>query len=147
MKVKTERARRVLNDTKAALNKFNNNPIDIEFRHLVVLCSVLIRAVGHALKTENETSNESASNSTSYFKKNIEQEILFKSFIHPIRNSVIKEYSASLGWASITTLDNNHRMEYLFKDGINEGKDFRDLMNESIVFWEYHLNKLEENYE
>lgn len=144
MNVKTAKARRVLSDAKSALEKFNENPIDIDFRHLVVLCAVLIRAVGHVLDSENKDDAVARKKSVDYYKQHIERSELFKSFIKSTRNSAIKEYTTYVNWASITAIDKSHRMEYLFKGGENEGRDFRELMRESIEFWENHLTALEQ---
>ncbi|WP_408594932.1 hypothetical protein [Limnohabitans sp.] len=144
MKVKTVKARRVLSDATEALEKFNDKPIDVDFRHLVVLCTVLIRAVGHVLESENENDSVAAKKSNDYYKKYIAHDNLFKGFIKSTRDSAIKEYTTYVGWASVTTIDKDHRMEYLFKGGENEGKDFRDLMKKSVDFWNIHLTRIEE---
>jgi len=112
MNVKTAKARRVLSDAKSALEKFNENPIDIDFRHLVVLCAVLIRAVGHVLDSENKDDAVARKKSVDYYKQHIEHSELFKSFIKSTRNSAIKEYTTYVNWASITAIDKSHRMEY-----------------------------------
>ena len=46
------RSRRVLDDCKIALDKFNEEPSDIEFRLTLVTCISLLRLVGHVIKSE-----------------------------------------------------------------------------------------------
>lgn len=141
--MKTDKARRVLDDARTALEKFNQAPIDVEFRHLVVLCCTLIRAVGHVVETENEDNKINHDKLNSYYKDKIKDSEIFKNFIKSTRDTVLKEYTAYIGWASITTLNKDHRMEYLVKEGEYKDKDFRDLMRESIEFWDNHLSKIE----
>ena len=141
--MKTTKARRVLNDAALALKKFDESPSDVEFRHLVVLCSSLIRIVGHVLKQENEGVSEDNLLQIEYHKNNIANQLLFTDFIKQIRDSLVKEYSAEISWASITGLDGSHRMEYLVNSGVYGGRDFRDLIAESIDFWNYHLTQIE----
>jgi hypothetical protein len=143
--MKTIKARRVLNDAVLALKKFEDHPSDVDFRHLVVLCSTLIRTVGHVLKDENSDKNCDDTLQVEYFRTHISNQPLFTDFIKNMRDSLVKEYSADIGWASITGLDGRHRMEYILKSGTYEGRDFRDLMNEAISFWDYHLFQMEKN--
>ncbi len=133
----------MLNDTVLALKKFEDHPSDVDFRHLVVLCSTLIRTVGHVVKIENSDDNGNNILQDDYFRSHIASQSLFTDFIKHIRDSLVKEYTADIGWASITGLDGRHRMEYLLKSGAYNGRDFRDLMNEAISFWDYHLNQIE----
>jgi hypothetical protein len=143
MKVQTNRARRVLSDAKEALLKFNTEPTDVDFRHLVVLCTVLIRAVGHVLESENQYNKSAKELCATYYKNNIAVDELFITFIKSTRDSAIKEYTTYVTWESITTLDKKHRMQYLFKNGQNDGEDFIRLMQSSVEFWERHLGVIE----
>ncbi|PUE23719.1 hypothetical protein [Limnohabitans sp. Jir72] len=143
MTVKTQRARRVLNDARFALEKFKENPIDVDFRHLVVLCCVLIRTVGDALKKENEEDKINLKKQNDYYKKVISSDNLYTNFIKSSRDSIIHEYIARIEWESNTDLEKNHSMEYLMKEGIFKGNDFRELVGQSIEFWEKHLTLIE----
>lgn len=143
MTISTFKARRVLSDAKAALDKFNELPIDVDFRHLIVLCCTLIRAVGHVVESENKSNNINHKKLDLYYRCNIKNIEIFKCFIKIARDTVLKEYTAYIGWTSITTLDKNHRMEYLIKEGTYKDNDFRDLMKKSIEFWDHHLSLIE----
>jgi len=140
MTISTVKALRVLNDAKAALAKFDDSPIDVDFRHLVVLCLALLRAIGHLVDYENQGNNRSKA--TKYFKQHIEPAEIFRCFIKEYRDSLLKAYSAKINWQSITTFDKQHRMAYEFADGIYEGRDIRDLIRESIEFWQHHLEEM-----
>jgi hypothetical protein len=143
LSIKTSNARRVLLDACAAHSRFINEPTDVEFRHLIVLCATLLRAVGHVLKTENSTDEINSKKLDAYYKENIQPQKLFSDFIKTTRDSILKEYSAHIGWASVTDLSKKHHMEYLLKNGIFEGEDFRNLMKESLDFWELHIATIE----
>jgi len=143
MTIKTQRARRVLMDAIAALDKFNQLPVDVDFRHLVVLCCTLIRSVGHVVEAENAKELSDQQKVSSYYNSNIKDVLLFKNFIKGTRDNVLKEYAAYIGWSSITDLNNNHHMEYLVKEGEYKDEDFRNLMSKAIEFWEHHLAKID----
>ena len=134
-------AKRVLNDAQEAFELFQNNPIDVDFRHTVVLNITLLRTIGSVIKSENK--GLSRIKSDKYFKDHIENEEIFKNFIKYFRDLLVKEYLSKLGWSSITDLEGNNRMEYLIQEGLYAGKDIRNLIQESLQFWTYHLNELE----
>ena len=141
--IKTTRARFVLGDVRAALRYFASNPIDIEFRHLVVLCCTLIRTVGDAVKKENKDNRRCQAKARQYFELHIKNDPLFIDFIKSMRDNIQHEYTASVSWASITDINDAHRMEYRIKSGRYEDEDFRDLMTKAIDFWEGHLDQME----
>ena len=141
--MKTDKTRRVLDDAKAALEKFNQAPIDVEFRHLVVLCCVLVRTVGDVLRKENQHDTINNEAQQTYFHKNIKDNDLFKHFIKDARDMVAHEYSAKIGWRSTIDSSNNHKMEYPMLDGFYKGYDFRLMIQESIDFWIHHISKME----
>ena len=140
MQISTEKSHRVLNDAKEARFLFNDNPIGVEFRHAVVLNITLVRAIGHVVAKENNGS--AGIKVQNYFIENIKNEVIFKEFIETYRNEILKKYSSKINWASITDMDKNHRMEYIIDDGHFKGVDFRDLIDDSIEFWEHHLNQI-----
>lgn len=140
MSISTVKASRVLKDAKAALEKFDANPIDVDFRHLVVLCLALLRAVGHVLDRENQGNNKAKA--TDYFKQHVEPAEIFRDFINEYRNSLLKTYSAKINWQSNTTLDNQHSMAYEMEDGVYSGRDIRELIREAIEFWQVHLDAM-----
>lgn len=143
MTVKTQRAHRVLHDASSALDKFKDNPIDTDFRHAVVLCCILIRTVGDALRKENEDDAISNRKQHNYYKEVIATDTLYKNFIKSARDSITHEYISHTEWASITDLEKNHRMEYLINEGFFKGEDFRKIVLKSIEFWKTHLASIE----
>jgi hypothetical protein len=143
MTMQTYKARRVLNDAKAALDKFDQEPIDVDFRHLVVLCCTLIRTVGDVLRKENEGNEISNAAQRSYYFDNIKDSDLFKNFIKDARDMVIHEYSAKIGWKSTIDLNKVHKIEYPLLEGMYKGYDFRTMIKESIDFWDHHISKME----
>ncbi len=50
---------------------------------------------------------------------------------------------SDLRWASITELDQHHRMEYLIGQGVYAGQDLRDLIYQATEFWQYHLDQID----
>ena len=134
------RSRRALDDCKAALNKFTENPSDIEFRLTLVTCISLLRLIGHVI--ESESSELGLSDLNIELWKQEKGSIIFTQFINSYRNNILKEYRSPVGWSSITS-ENGHRMEYRVLDGFFEGRDVRDLIQEVIDWWELYLTKLE----
>jgi hypothetical protein len=123
-----ERARRPLQDCRFALQKFECEPVLEEFRMTLVLCLTLLRAVGHVLVSEakEKPALKIAVDATWPSKK---RDPIFSAFIEVFRNKVVKEYRASVKWASITPYDGPHRMEYKISDGAYEDQDVRDVLN------------------
>jgi hypothetical protein len=139
--VNVTKARRVLNDARAASLMFKAEPVDVDFRLSVVLNITLLRTVGYVIESENTGSNKVKSDE--YFHKHIKNKKIFKYFIEQFRNNLVKEYASKIGWSSTTTLDGRIRFEYPIRDGVYEGKDIRKLIKSSIKFWERHLDALE----
>ncbi len=76
MAISTTKARRALLDAIEARRLFDRDPIDIEFRHAVVLNITLLRAVGHI--SEKENTGVDQTEVAKYYKKNIKYELIFK---------------------------------------------------------------------
>ena len=140
MTISIAKAKRALSDADSAYSKFQDNPIDVDFRHLIVLCLTLLRVVGHVVDKEN--SGESKKKVNAYYKAHIKNVDLFRFFIEEYRNNLLKTYTSKISWQSMTTLDNEHRMDYLLEAGHYAGRDIRDLIKESIAFWDDHLDKI-----
>jgi hypothetical protein len=134
------RSRRVLDDCKIALDKFNEEPSDIEFRLTLVTCISLLRLVGHVIKSEASELGLSDQNHQLWEQEKSSD--IFSQFINHFRNNILKEYKSPVGWSSITS-ENGHRMEYKVLDGFFKDRDIRDLIQDGINWWELYLAKLE----
>ena len=97
--------------------------------------------MGYVIESENTGSNKVKSDE--HYHKHIKNKKIFKYFIEQFRNNLIKEYSSKIGWSSTRTLDGRNRFEYLIRDGVYGGKDIRKLIENSIKFWEQHIDALE----
>ena len=138
--VKTKTA---IDDCKIALKYFDKEPAESEFRLTLILCLTLVRAIGNIIESEVK-SNETMHKKNKEMFNEIKNNSLFLNFICNFRNLVLKEYCSSVSWASITACDTKeHRMEYLIKNGEFAGNDIRDLIKESIEFWEKYVEELE----
>ena len=138
--VTVTKSRRVLNDAYEAYRYFKKKPVDLEFRHVVVLNLTLLRAVGHVLNSENKGNDKIKSDD--YYHSVIKNDPLFKDFIEKFRNNLIKQYSGKISWSSITTLNGKNRMEYIIHEGKYKGSDIRKLIQKSLSFWKRHLDIL-----
>ena len=134
------RSRRALSDCKVALDKFTENPSDVQFRLALVTCISLLRLIGHVIKNEASELGFSGLNFELWEKE--KNSIIFTQFINNFRNQILKEYKSSVGWSSITS-ESGHRMEYKVLSGFFEGRDVRDLIEEGISWWELYLSNLE----
>jgi len=141
MPIKTKTAKRVLLDAKFALEKFKDEPIDYEFRHLVFLSMALLRTVGFAIESDNDGEDRIKANK--YYETTIKKDILFDSFIKDYRDNLIHAYKAKIGWASITDINKNNSMSYELLEGSYIGRDIREMIQLAIEFWEFHLNAME----
>jgi hypothetical protein len=142
-----EKTRRAIEDCRLALNWFDRKPTGEDFRLTLFLCLTLLRAIGHIIQAEvkdDSNLNELSKKQFQLFK----EEDLYKEFIVSFRNKVVKEYRSSVAWASITEQESKaHRMEYLITEGLYKDSDVRDMIEESIKWWESYVDKLEQEYQ
>jgi hypothetical protein len=139
----TERARRVLQDCKFALEKFESGPVIDEFRLTLVLCLTLLRSVGHVLKNEaQETTHLQVALDSTWPEK--KRSPIFIEFIEEYRNKVVKEYRSPVRWVSHSSVEDNRSwMEYPITAGQYTGRDVREVIQEAIAWWEGYLVELE----
>ncbi len=137
-----EKTKRVIADSKVALELFDKQPVAENFRLAVILNVTLIRAIGHILQNEISCDAKLVSINKELFTAKKDDEI-FAHFIKEFRDKVLKEYISAVNWASITVQATKaHRMEYLITEGEFEGKDFIALVSRSIEWWEGYLTEL-----
>lgn len=140
MTLSTLRANRVLKDAVHAYQRFDDNPVDVEFRHAAILCLTLLRAVGNVVASEN--SGTAQAQARCYYKERIQDEPIFKHFIKRYRDSIVKQYSAEIGWELSCRGDKRTVYSYPVQSGYYKRQDLRELVRESIKFWEDHLTAM-----
>lgn len=129
------RAEIVLNDCRLALEKFDEQLIDDEFRLNLVLNLALLRAVGHCLN------DELGSKDTHYVNK--KEDRIYKEFICDFRNKILKNYKACVSWEVSSNIDSDtSKVNYLITDGSYKDKDVRHVIAEAIVWWEIYIAEL-----
>lgn len=133
------RARRTLADCEEALEAFSFDT----FRNDVVLCLTLLRACGHVLQSEARECVYLAEANSALWPGRLGDEI-FVHFIQALRNSIIKEYRAPVGWAIVRCIGQEPTYRYRILAGHYRGSNFRALVREGIEWWREYFNALEE---
>lgn len=137
------RAKLVINDLELAITQFEKKPLDEDFRLTLVLCISLLRCVGNVIENESKINENLRVLNESLFASKKEDR-LFKEFIKGFRDTLLKEYKASVGWASIEVYESkDKRVEYLIKDGFYVDRDVRDLLAEGAKWWKSYIEELE----
>jgi len=142
-----DRSKLVISDLELAIKQFEKEPIDDEFRLTLVLCVSLLRSVGNVLVNECLVdANLTLLNKRLFAKR--KEDVLFKEFIKGFRDTLLKEYKAPVGWASIEVYINKEkRVEYLLKTGTFEGEDIRTLLQQGTDWWKKYILELEQSAE
>lgn len=148
------RARKVLDDCKHALSLLEDVTEPDTFRVLWVSGIALARTVGHVLKKIDSVNdpevNKAVAQVYDSWKKDRSGNIIFWEFIEQERNRVLKQYEMNFieGAVDIVANDKVYTLdECLYcpiADGVFGGEDCRDMIEESIKWWDRQLNHIEQ---
>lgn len=163
----TYAAREVLDDCRLALAMLEEETDLVRWRVHWAAAVALLRAVGHVLDKvdgEDPLTKRLASQAFKRWKGSAPEHRIFREFIEPERNSVLKEYRFrhhplnEVQMAVGYTLQNSATGETMqlgdvlplgdniyrpFLEGWREGDDARDVLSEAIGWWEAELNVLD----
>lgn len=163
----TYAAREVLDDCRLALAMLEEETDLARWRVHWAAAVALLRAVGHVLDKVDGQDRLTKQLSSAAFKRwngQAPEHEIFREFIEPERNTVLKEYRFrhhpldEVGIAAIFTLQNPETGETMqagdvfqigdniyrpFQDGWREGDDARDVLSDAIDWWEAELSALE----
>lgn len=151
----TTTARKVLADCKAAHGLLETELDAMRFRLLWASGVALLRSVGHVLKKVDSKSGPEVARAINAawgrWSEDREANAIFWYFIEEERNNILKEYE--FGFLSgpievLVTPDNDLFTldEGLFcpiSEGRFGGEDCRDIMAESIAWWETQLDRID----
>ena len=141
--MKISSARRALDDCRYSLEWFRKEPVAEDFRLTLILCATMLRIVGHLIKKECDFNDDLKTINYSLWEVR-KKDPLFSHFIDLFRNNLLKEYKSPVMFSSITQYGTNaHRMEYLITDGMYKDTDVRDLIAQSIEWWNAYIEELE----
>lgn len=163
----TYAAREVLDDCRLALAMLEEETDLARWRVHWAAAAALLRAVGHVLDKvdgQDALTKRLANTAFKRWKGAAPEHEIFREFIEPERNSVLKEYRfrhhplKDVDMAAIFTLQDPATGETMhsgdvFKIGGNiyrpllegwrEGDDARDVLSDAIDWWEAELSALE----
>ena len=163
----TYAAREVLDDCRLALAMLEEETDLSKWRVHWAAAVALLRAVGHVLDKvdgEDPLTKRLAGAAFKRWKGPAPEHEIFREFIEPERNTVLKEYRFrhhpldEVDMAAIFTLQNVETGETMqsgdvfrigdniyrpFQEGWREGDDARDVLSEAIDWWEAELSALE----
>lgn len=163
----TYAAREVLEDCRLALAMLEEEKDLARWRVHWAAAVALLRAVGHVLHKvdgEDPLTRRLAAAAFKRWKGAAPEHEIFREFIEPERNSILKEYRFrhhpldDVQMAVAYTLQNPVTGETMqmgdvlplgdniyrpFLDGWREGDDARDVLSEAIDWWEAELSALE----
>lgn len=163
----TNAAREVLDDCRLALAMLEEETDLARWRVHWAAAVALLRAVGHVLDKvdgEDPLIKRLAFQAFKRWKGSAPEHEIFREFIEPERNSVLKEYRFrhhpldEVQMAVGYTLQNSATGETMqlgdvlplgdniyrpFLEGWREGDDARDVLSEAIGWWEAELNALD----
>jgi hypothetical protein len=163
----TYAAREVLDDCRLALAMLEEETDLARWRVHWTGAVALLRAVGHVLDKvdgEDPLTKRLASQAFKRWKGSAPEHEIFREFIEPERNSVLKEYrfrhhpldevQMAVGYTlqnpvtgetvqlgDVLPLGDNIYRPFL--EGWREGDDARDVLSEAIDWWEAELSALE----
>ncbi|MBM3130952.1 MAG: hypothetical protein FJ009_20280 [Chloroflexi bacterium] len=151
------KARKVLDDCRIAYGLLESETNESNFRVLWVAGIALARAVGHVLDKVDSKQDKKLGTIIARlydaWKRDKTGNKIYWEFIKDERNRVLKEYEVGFlsgpipvtASGEIFVLDEN--LHCPISDGAYAGEDCRDVLKQSIEWWEMQLQAIELEYQ